>query len=664
MAVVVLLTVLWMVAAVLLGLPLARLALPKESRLVVLLCYSALAGHATQALGLFVLWSFIPLAGAYWAAVTLSLAFGSGLLALHLRHARPAQEWGLGAGHTLLLALLIPTLGFFGHRLYTVGYTGWDAEPLFWHPALAAWLSRVPFPPTNPLEPDHLLQYRFGLHALVGAVYGSSGATPPAVFALVVGGLLPLSALALVGASMRVLGSARAGFVALLLAIFGGSLLPYFNVAGALAGLPVHLNRNSVVGGIFAYGNNFDMLHVNPTIPMGFVTFLGAAWLAWEGALAPRATPAAFALGALGMTWLGLLNEVYFAALAAGLAGTAALVSSQALWSRDSGWWRGLLKPAALVLLANLLVTLRGGLAGGLSPFGEGSGSIGLVLNTDHFGSVSGPPGYARWIPMLSGEALADSALLLFGVPVLALVAWRFRNYFALCGLLVAGANLVLWMSVYPRTFPPESYRLGQAAIAVYLTFLPFTLAPIWPRGTLARIAHRVATIGLVILTLPHVVFAVWLAFQPPAPTMATPASPDYRAAEYLRGSSGTWRVLVPVERPGDTWELMYRSYGTGAGMREILGMSAHAIPIGFSEYYNPEKYLPHYLRASVEFDRGSMDALRLDWVYVLPWYSSGVQKLNLEAAVARGDLVEDKTFGMQGTETERVLYRVRSPSR
>ena len=172
----------------------AQLALGKERRLAVLISFGVLGGHSLQMIALIVLWGVMPLETAFYVTLIISVVSGT-LLA-----ARSWKLWskaGLSLGTSRLdAALIVGLTGFFaflGHRLFTVAYTTWDVEALYWHSALVGWMGRTTSPPSSPIEPNDVLRYRFGLHALAAAISSDSITLPPEALAATVAVLLPLS---------------------------------------------------------------------------------------------------------------------------------------------------------------------------------------------------------------------------------------------------------------------------------------------------------------------------------------------------------------------------------------------------------------------------------------------------------------------------------------
>lgn len=306
------------------GLPLAMAVLNSEDRLAVVLAYSLASGHCLQIVLLILLWGLVPLGAALWLTLAATLSLGA-LLAIRRSGSclhRP-MRWGMGSRQTGTILVLAMVFAFMGHRVFTAAYaSGWDAEALFQHSGLVAWLARSTFPPASPLEPDDPLRYRIGLHALAAAFSSASGALPPDALASTVGLLLALTAIFLGGASLRLLGSPLAGMLASVLGLFGGSLLPYYLlVQTAVAGVTPDWPEQEWVGGHLWHGNELEMIQVNVSMAMGYTICVAALWLCWEAVVQRKAKQIALlpAIGSLAA--LGLFNEVYFAGVLVGLGG-------------------------------------------------------------------------------------------------------------------------------------------------------------------------------------------------------------------------------------------------------------------------------------------------------------------------------------------------------
>lgn len=665
-----LLMLLWFAAALAVGLPLARRALREDGRLAVLLPFALVGGHCLQSLLLMILWGTMPLGSALHLTLAISFTVGALLWRL-LRCPSPAPiSWGVGPLDSIAFLSMLAFFGFLGHRVFTMAYLGSEAEALFFHSATVGWLEKTSHPPLSPLEPDDLLRYRLGLHVLAAAMGAGSGTWPPMAMAATAAMLLPLLAISFVGASLRLFNSPRPGVLASVLGLFGGSLTFWPALYQAVRfGVP--LDRNEFISGILWHGNTLDMLALNITVSIGFVAFTMGLWLCWEVLRSPQPGLVTLFVALSTLTYLGFVNEVHFAVLAAGVGIVGAGRSLRARLDGQRHWWRLLAIPGAIPLVAYLLVSLRGGLAGGVSLVGDAPGSLQLVLNLDHFGSVVASPRELppRWIPLLSAEALIDSGFWLVVVPVLLVIALRTRNLYALTGLLASVAAFAVWVLVYPRWFPAEIYRFGQASFTIYLAMLPFTLAPVWISGALARRTRPILlaeSLLLAALVVPHLARAVLLITLVPMGVWVLPGTPDYEASGYLRQSPTTMRVFVPLARPEGDWYELYdaRPDSPGSAMRVLLGLSAHAIPIGHGVYMNPRRYLPPYRLASSTFDPEALAALKVDWVYVLPFHLDPAQRAHLREAQERGELAPASSFGQEGTPGERLLLRVMPASR
>lgn len=653
----------WFAASLFAGYPLARSSLPKERRLLPLLAFGLVAGHSVQLVALVLLWGALPLGTSLLVTVTASSTAGATWLILGGARDRSQRwEWGVSRADAVLLAVLLAAYALVAHRVFVAAYTAWDAEALYWHSALVGWLGRSPFPPTSPLEPDDPLRYRYGLHALGAAVASVTSDLPPAVLASVISGVFPLGALALAGVSLRALGSVRPGLLAAVLGLIGGSVLPVYRTAQSLLGAADPAwSPHEFLGGLTSAGNTFDMLHNNVSVAMGFAVAVVALWLTWE-AINAR-TMGGVTAAVAGLAGLGLVNEVYFAALAGAIMLHGLASSLRIGAGRDrSPWWP--VGVAGLVVLASYaLVAVRGGLVGGISFSSSGPGSVHMAFNLDHFGYVPAPPGIwvPQWIPLLSPDVLIDTNFILLGLPALALMAWRAGNSIAVVGLLASALALGAWLTVYPSRATYDGYRFGQAASTLYMTFAPFVLAgaAAWVPGS-ARLKFWIAAAAVMLLTVPHLLFAAWMAAAPPVANVAVVGSPDFAPSIWLRESPDSKRVFVPLPSSTADFRVVYDGpIPAGVAVRSILGLSGHSVPAGHGEqYWNPEPYLGPYRHASTNFDRTSLETLRIDWVYVLPSELTAEQANALRNAVTRGDLVLAKSFGEPGQRGERIVYR------
>lgn len=663
-----LLIFLWITAAVIVGFPVGLLALPKESRLSVHLAYAAAAGLCLQGLLLILLWGVVPLGtGVY---VVLLLAFPSGAFLLWLlvqRHPFGQFTWGLSRSETLASLALVALYGLLGQRAFTVAYTAGDSEARYRHSGLVSWLSHGLYPPTNPLEPDDPLHYRFGLHALAAGISSASNSLPPEALAATIAALLPLIVLALVGASLRVFDRPGPGIVASILGLFGGTLFPYYSLVKAIGSNGSDLQVIDLVNGLLWHGNTLDMLHINPSIAVGFAVFTAALWLSWEAAHISYSKPIPFLTMCLGglaaLTYLGLVNEVYFSALASGLVATGVIESLVQLRAHKAHWSLSLVQGVILSAAAFGIVSFRGGLLGGVSLTSGNTGAINLTVNLDHFGSLVSPPRQPEiyWVPLLSSVGQLDTDFAFLILPLLVLAVWWTGRSYAMLGLMASGSVLVLWATIYPGYRPSDAYRFGQAALTIYLTILPFGLASLSRAQRLlsTRLGHLVTAVALAVLTLPHLVFGTWLLVAPPKPMFLQADSPDTLAAEYLRTSTTTYRVLVPDANPAGSWDDMYMNYGFHITAATMLALSGHAVPMGDQlGPFHPQAYVEKYRLASTTFDPTALAALKIDWVYVAPSYLDSEQLMYLHAAQQRGELKLDRTFGEPGTGTERLLFR------
>lgn len=665
-----LLIFLWITSALSIGLPLSLLALPRERRITVFFAYGAVAGLCLQGLVVILLWGWVPLGTAVYLVLLLAVSSGA-LLLLRLiqQHRFSPLTWGLSRLDTVVSLALIALYGVLGQRAFTVAYTSGDNEARYWHSGLVSWLSRSSYPPTDPLEPNDPLHYRVGLHALAAGISSASNSLPPEALAATIAIIMPLAAIALVGASLRVFDRPGPGVLASILGLFGGTLFPYYSLVKAAVSSKPDLRVIDLVNGLLWHGNTLDMLHINPSIAVGFAAFSAAIWLCWETARVTQPTFTAFVVSIVALGYLGLINEVYFAALASGIVATAAIQSLALTRAGKSPWWGPFLRNAALAVLAFGIVSTRGGLLGGVSPTGGNSGSLLLTLNFDHFGSLVSPPRQPEsyWTPLTSMVSQLDTDFVFLVLPVLILVTWHTKRSYQMIALLAASSVLVLWATVYPHYRPSDAYRFGQAALTIYLAFLPFALASVARvRECLAtRIGHLLAVTAIVVLTVPHVFFATWLLVSPPRQTFLLPNAPDTRAAEFLRLSDTTSRVLVPDKNPQGGWEDLYLSYDFHITAGTLLALSGHAIPMGHQAGpFNPGAYRREYLVASSTFDRTALTALAVDWVYLAPSQLDADQKRYLQLAQESGTLREMRGFGNPGTPNERLLFRVASENR
>lgn len=91
----------WLVGCLGVDFPLARSAVKGESRLAVLLSFGLVAGHSMQAVLLVLLWRWLPLGAAIYAAPGLLLFLGAALWCKRTRH--PSGErltWGMAPAPT------------------------------------------------------------------------------------------------------------------------------------------------------------------------------------------------------------------------------------------------------------------------------------------------------------------------------------------------------------------------------------------------------------------------------------------------------------------------------------------------------------------------------------------------------------------------------------
>jgi hypothetical protein len=474
-----------------------------------------------------------------------------------------------------------------------------------------------------------------------------------------------MSILALVGASIRIFDSARPGLAASVLGLLGGSLSPYYYLARMSFAREDHLTVIEMVNPFLWHGNTLDMLHINPSIAVGFVAFTITLWVCWEEVEAPRIAPVSMLPSIAVLIYLALTNEVYFSILVGGVLTGAFVRSLIAARSRERLPWMILGKAIALVFVAYGLATMMGGLDGGVSVFGGGPGSLQMAVNVDHFGSLVTPPRQpdSSWIPILSLETQLDTNFAFVLVPLLAVLAWKTSRGYAGFGMMASLTALILWATVYPGYRPSDAYRLGQAGLTVGLAIAPFVLmAQSLPRRIVSRVAIRrsVMVVAALLLT-PHIFLAAWLAVFNPPPDHLDPRGPDYLAAEYLRQSTSTSRVLVPTRSPAGGWMDLYDSYRFDLTAGTLLAASGHAIPMGHHPGpHNPQAYRPAYAQASLYFDRAALTALKVDWVYVAPADLNAEQTRYLRAAEERDEITLQKGFGVSGGPSERLLFRVR----
>lgn len=659
------LLVLWTLGSLSIGLPLALRALANEYRASVLLAAAMTGGYALQSIVLILLWGIVPLGTAYYVTVSASPVLGA-IIALRLYHTRDVRRfrWGINARETLLTVMMLGGFAFLAHRLFTVGYSSWDAEALYWHAGNVGWMSRGTFPPTAVLEPDYPLHYRFGIYALPAAIVANTGAPPPEVMTAALAQFVPLMVLAFVGASMRFSNGPRTGLLAAFLALFGGSLLP---IATLLThGLDVdgsgHVAYEFVTGLIWL-GNNLDMLHNNVTITSGFVAFSCALWLTWETIAAEKKSACGILLAVASLAFLALANEVHFVSL---LGGMSLSIAGGAIRERSNqlrAFKQRVLPFLAIGATATAILFIRGGILGGAALANLGEGSVKLMLNTTHFGEVPTAPGIwsPSFLPFLSNDVQLDTNLAFVGIPILLAYAWRRRDGFVLAGLTSAVLPLIAWLTIYPAVAPWDGFRFAQAGLLIYLSMLPFVASAARARYAVLRspTANVLSGLLLVALTSIHVVMATWLSATWVPPSVAVPGSPDYAAAELLRASSHTSRVLVPLS-VGDSEDHLgvYRTDDLGAALRTIAGVSAHAIPMGHNGYDNADKYGAIYRKAGTTFDDADLALLAIDWVYVLPQYLTPEQKRNMSLAIERGALHLIRSWGDSGTSSERLLFR------
>lgn len=662
---------LWVAASAAIGLPLGRLVLRDETRFAVLLAYGILAGQVLQTVALVFIWSYAPLGVGLYLVTGLSLVAGFFLWTWCRRSLPPLPNWGLGRLDSVMVATVIALLAFLGDRTFTVAYSAWDGEAVFWRSGVTGWMSRGLFPPTNPLELSDQLHYRFGLNLLAAALMSSSGELATVSTAFTIGLLLALMVLAFTGASCRVLGTTRPGLVAALLAAMAGSLL-WCERAIQLAqygGDPGQYS-NEMETGLLWGGNTLFMVDMNVSVAAGVAAFAIALWLTWEAVGRPTAhhSFAADLVALGGLIYLGLFYEVYLVALVAGVLGVACLQ----WWEfRKSAGPLPLLesvgRPLALVLLAVAIIVFRGGLLGGMPISGASGRSAGLVLNLDHFGSVVVPVNkrLTGWFPLLSTDALIDTDFILIFLPLLMLVAWRKKNYYVLIGLAACMTSLIGWLSVYPEGYPESGYHFGEAALVGYVALTPVAVAYMSDaaKSVPRQVIRWMVTLVLGLAIVPGLSLAAFMTFSPPAPTQAVPGSSDVAASQEISQSPRADRVLVPLTHPEaatQAWKQLYAASGPGAAARVIVGLSGHSIPLGFSPDFNTPSNTPTLYRdASLRFDQRSLTALHIGWVYVLPSYLTSEQRQNLGNAIKRQELVLDKRYGEEGQETERLLYRV-----
>ncbi len=664
-----LLIILWFAGCIAAGYPLARMVLANEGRRSVLGSYALIVGHCLQGVVLLALWGVMPLGAAYYITVGSSILAGTVLsraLPRIIPNALPNPA--VSRAHLLALAPLLIGFALLGYRMFTITYSFDSQESLFFHAATVGEMSRSAYPPTSPLEPDDPLRYRFGLHSLAAALAANSHTTPPDALAYAVGMILPLLAIAFYGASVRLFNTPLPGILASLFALFGGSLSPYFAIFQMLGS-----NRTPdlfhAINGIMWHGNTLDMIAISVTATMGMAVFSIAVWLYWESARLPdlsvwRAVPVV-----ISFTYLGYVNEVYYSVLVAGVSAVGGIFAIQSLRQRQAGWWRLACLAAAVGLLSFLLIQVRGGLAGGISLFADGPSSMQLTLNTDHFGAAITPPRGIpdQWIPIFSPLFQVDTNFWIVVLPALLAIMWRTQHLYGAIALAASVAAFGSWVLVYPRQFPADIYRFGQAALVIYVSVMPLAVAAFWRSNRLPRwrLRYLVEALLIALLIAPHLARTAILMVSPPEPTLLTGKDTDYVAAEFLSTSLTTSRVFVPLARSNGSWEDMYdRTPNTpGSAMRTMLALSGHALPVGHQVYFNPLAYLPYYRQASQTFDTTVLARLKIDWVYVLPASLSREQRANLDAVQSKGELTLVRSFGERNTPTERLLFRAQAPN-
>lgn len=662
------LLLLWFLGAAAVGFVAARVVLAGERRLAVLTAFALGSGQSIQGLAL-LLWGYLPPGSGFFVTVALSILIAA-VFAVRSRTRHLDLTWGMSRVDTLATVALVSATALAAHYVFTIGYRSWDAELLFFHSAIVDEITRGTYPAMNPLEPDDLLRYRIALHSLAAAISANVSEPPVEVLAAVMAVTIPLLPVSAIGASMRLLRSPRPGMISALLALLGGSLLPYYRVAELLTlRNEPSLDWQELVNGLVWHGNTLDMIHISPTIALGAAVFAIAAWLVSEALDSARSPWISGPVAAVGLGYLGLVNEVYFVMLMVGVLACAGLRPVLSRFMRttiDAIEWKTAAAAVGIVAGGLVIVGLQGGLGGGIRLFGSPPNSMDIVPNVEHFGDVVAPPrGDFFWIPLSSMATQVDTDFAVLGIPLLTILAVRTNSGYALRALLAAAAGLAAWMTMYSREDPNDLYRLGQAAMTLYLYILPLTIPSIQPRvAGLSTFRRWIAPLAVAALIMPHLLFVLSVLGKPPEQSMASTAGPDYAASQVLRQSVTTRRVFVPFEGAGGNAVDLYRPDGSGAAMRQLLAFSRHAIPMGFWSYLNPGAYLPRYHRASLTFDHGSLLSLKIDWVYVLPSRLNREQRANLEAAKDIGELALTQVFGAPGTAEERWLFRVTGNSR
>lgn len=646
----------WVANCALLGGPIGRLSLRGEKRPSVSPLFGLVASHLLQWAFLVLLVGWLPPGGALVGTLAAGSVFGGGLWLWSppSRTAFPLPVVSKGLAFTVAASALLA--GLLGFRTFTVGYMGLDPEALFSHTAFVGWMSRAGFPPTNPLEPDHLLRYRLGLHLLAAGFSDASGALPGEALAAAVGLASAMLLPAVVGISVGLTGSFVAGLAAAVMAFMGGSLLPWARLVqlATSGSQPDWLPSDFFTGRLWG-GNTFDMLHKNPSIAVGLAVFGISLWLYFEVLRTQQPRPMPLILASAGLAVLGMVNEVYFVALCVGGALYVGVLAVPGVR------WNSLASGLIPMVAAVALVAARGGLMAGLSIAGDGSSSLRMAPNLEHLGQVVTPPGSgADWVPLLSFESLLDTDLLLLGLPSGLVLAWLLRSSYLGVGFSAALAAFVMWTAIYSQAALRDGYRFGQAALSIYMLLLPLLAFEAFrsrrPLGS--RLARWLACTAAILAVIPHLFAAGWVATSAPSDPTLSAGSPDRLAAEHLRASKTTWRVLVPLDVADDDYTRLYRPDGPPAAMRAVLGFGGHAVPTGHVDFFNQQSYLGRYREASHTFNRAALETLGIDWVYMLPASLSADQRANLAAAVGRGDLVEERRFGTVGTDSERVLYR------
>lgn len=664
----------WIAGATTIGYPIALSVFRVEKRSGVLLPFAILAGHCIQMLVMAFAWTFVPPGPALVAAIIVSLGVGAVSIARSRGPFGPLlSPRGVPRLDTALTLAFAASFGYLGYFNFTMAYLSLDAEALFQRAGFTAWLTRGLFPPTNPLDPSDQLHYRFGMNLLAAGFSSASGEAATVSTAVVLSLLLALMAIAFAGASCSLFGSTGPGIVAALLGLFGGSLLPYLRIAEYLFhGANLRSYAAEFWSGLLWGGNTLDMLRINATVAAEFAMFAVALWLAYEAWLAPTGSRGWMSLlvSVVALAGLGLYSDVYLIALA----GALLLVSARNCWQdwktshRTMAWTRA--RQTLLVVgVALAIVKSRGGLMGGMALTGETGRSAGLALNLDHLGSVIVPVNMrvTGWMPVLSVDAIVDTDLILLGLPLLLIMAWRSRNSYALVGLAAAAISMVAWLAIYPRQYPESAYHFGQAALMSYVALAPLTLATSLKAlsARSKRFVGPALAILAILLTATSFSYQLWLTGYPMSAFQGVPGSSDVAACEVLKQSRETSRVLVPTDQPERGSEVLYLPTGPGKSIREVVGLGFHSVPLGWSpDFKNATKTADLYSEASLEFDEDTLRALGVDWVYVLPTYLSTKQHHNLESAVSEKRLVLSNSFGESGAESERWLFRVRQVPR